>query len=193
VVVGNEQAEVQAFFGLDNWPDGVASLDLGGRMLEILPIPGHHPAGIAVYDTLTGMLLTGDTLLPGRVYISDLDSSRASSQRLVEFIENRPVSHVLGGHLEMDNEGRLYETSATYRPDQRELQMTRENVLELQQAFGDSGRLILYSAQDDFVLVNTGIIVTGIGVMGVVIVGVLVLLVFRFVRRRRNRAAITRM
>ncbi len=192
-IIGHEPEHVQRFFGLDNWPNGVASLDLGGRKLEILPIPGHHPAGIAVYDTLTGMLLTGDNLLPGRVYISDLDSSRASSQRLVRFIESRPVSHVLGGHLEMDNEGRLYEPSSTYRPDQRELQMTREHVVALEQAFGDSGRFILYSAQDDFVLVNTGIIVTGIGVIGVVIVGVLVLLVFRFVRRRRNRAATTRM
>ena len=162
-------------------------------MLEILPIPGHHPAGIAVYDTLTGMLLTGDNLLPGRVYISDLDSSRASSQRLVEFIENRPVSHVLGGHLEMDNEGRLYQPSSTYRPDQRELQLTREHVLALEQAFGVSGRFILYSPQDDFVLVNTGIITTGIGVIGVVIVGAVVLLVFRFVRRRRSRAATTEM
>ena len=185
VVVGNEQAEVQTFFGLDNWPEGVASFDLGGRMLEILPIPGHHPAGIAVYDTLTGMLLTGDNLLPGRVYVTDLTSSRASSQRLVKFIENRPLSHVLGGHLEMDNEGKLYKPSSTYRPDQRELQMTREHVLALGQAFGDSGRFILYSPQDDFVLVNTGIIVTGIGGIGVVFVGALVLLGFRFVRRRR--------
>jgi len=187
-IVGHEPAQVQRFFGLDNWPDGVASLDLGGRILEILPIPGHHPAGIAVYDTLTGMLLTGDNLLPGRVYISDLDSSRASSRRLVEFIENRPVSHVLGGHLEMDNGGRLYQPSSTYRPDQRELQLTREHVLALEQAFGDSSRFILYSAQDDFVLVNTGIIITCIGVIGVVILGAVVLLVFRFIRRRRRRS-----
>jgi len=195
VVVGNEQAEVQTFFGLDNWPEGVASFDLGGRKLEILPIPGHHPAGIAVYDTLTGLLLTGDNLLPGRVYISDLDSSRASSRRLVKFIESRPVSHVLGGHLEMDNEGRLYQPSSTYRPDQRELQLTREHVLALEQAFGDSSRFILYSAQDDFVLVNTGIIMTGIGIIGVVIVGAVMLFVFRFIRsrRRRSRAVTTPM
>ena len=186
VIVGDDQAAVQKFFGLDNWPEGVASFDLGGRSLEILPIPGHHPAGIAVYDTLTGMLLTGDNLLPGRVYISDLDSSRASSRRLVEFIENRPVSHVLGGHLELDNGGRLYQPSSTYRPDQRELQLTREHVLALEQAFGDSSRFILYSAQDDFVLVNTGIIITGIGVIGVVILGAVVMLVFRFIRRRRR-------
>lgn len=188
VVVGNEPNEVQMFFGLENWPEGAASFDLGGRSLEILPIPGHHPAGIAVYDTLTGMLLTGDNLLPGRVYISDLESSRASSQRLVEFIENRPVSHVLGGHLEMDNEGGLYPPQSTYRPDQRDLQLTREHVLALDQAFGDSGRFILYSPQDDFVLMNTGIIVTAIGGMGVILVGALVLLVFRFFRRRRRRA-----
>ena len=192
VVVGNDPAEVQTFFGLDNWPDGVASFDLGGRSLEILPIPGHHPAGIAVYDTLTGILLTGDNLLPGRVYISDLESSRASSQRLVEFIESRPVSHVLGGHLEMDNQGMLYGPQSTYRPDQRQLQLTRKHVLALEQAFGESGRFIFYSPQDDFVLVNTGIIMTGIGGMVTVFVGVFVLLVFRFVRRRRSRAATTK-
>ena len=188
VIVGHEPAEVQMFFGLENWPEGVASFNLGGRSLEILPTPGHHPAGIAVYDTLTGMLLTGDNLLPGRVYISDLDSFRASSQRLVEFIEDRPVSHVLGGHLEMDNEGMLYEPSSTYHPDERDLQMTREHVLALDQALGDFGRFSIYSPQDDFVLVNTGNILTGIGGIVAVFVGALVLLGFRFVRRRRSRA-----
>ncbi len=187
-IVGDEQAEVQMFFGLDNWPEGVASFDLGGRSLEILPIPGHHPAGIAVYDTLTGLLLTGDNLLPGRVYINDLGSFRSSSQRLVEFIENRPVSHVLGGHLEMDNEGMLYGSSSTYRPAQRDLQMTREHVLALDQALGDFGRFAIYSRGDDFALVNTGNILTGIGIIVVVFVGALVLLGFRFIRRRRSRA-----
>lgn len=188
VVVGNEPAEVQSFFGLDDWPEGVATFDLGGRSLEILPIPGHHPAAIAVYDPLTGMLLTGDNLLPGRVYISDLDSFRASSQRLVEFIENRPVSDVLGGHLEMDNEGKLFAPSSTSRPNQRDLQMTREHVLALDQAISNFGRLSLYSTQDDFVLVSTRNILIGIGAIGVVCVTALVLSGFRFVRRRRRRA-----
>ena len=187
VIVGHEPAEVQRFFGLDNWPDGAASFDLGGRSLEILPIPGHHPAGIAVYDTLTGMLLTGDNLLPGRVYISDLDSFRASSQRLVEFVKNRPVSHVLGGHLEMDNGGMLYGPNSTYHPDERDLQMTREHVLALDEALGDFGRFTLSSTQDDFVLVNTGFILTGIGGIAAGFVGALLLLGFRFVRRRRSR------
>jgi glyoxylase-like metal-dependent hydrolase (beta-lactamase superfamily II) len=189
VIVGHEPAEVQTFFGLDNWPEGVASFDLGGRSLEILPIPGHHPAGIAVYDTLTGLLLTGDNLLPGRVYIFDLDSFRASSKRLVEFTENRPVSHVLGGHLEMDNEGMLYEPNSTYHPNERDLQMRREHVLALDQALGDFGRLSLYSTQNDFVLVNNGFILTGIGVTVAVVVALVLLgFLFLFVRRRRSRA-----
>jgi len=191
VVVGNEPAEVQRFFGFDNWPEGVASFDLGGRILEILPIPGHHPAGIAVYDTLTGILLTGDNLLPGRIYVSDLDSFRASSQRLVEFIENRPVTYVLGGHLEMDNQGELYGPQSTYRPDQRDLQMTREHVLALDQALGDFGRYTFYSAQDAFALVNQGNILKGIGGMLALCVGALVLFGFRFIRGRRSRAVST--
>ncbi|MCH7662701.1 MAG: MBL fold metallo-hydrolase [Chloroflexi bacterium] len=188
VIVGDDQAAVQKFFGLNNWPEGIASLDLGGRSLEILPIPGHHPAGIAVYDTLTGLLLTGDNLLPGRVYIYDLDSFRSSSERLVEFIENRPVSHVLGGHLEMDNEGKLYETSSTFRPNQRGLQMTRENILELDQALNDFGPFSLFSTHDEFLLVNNGLILTGMGIIIVAFVGALALFGIRFIRRRRSRA-----
>ncbi len=188
VIVGNEPAEVQRFFGLDKWPEGIASLDLGGRSLDILPIPGHHPAGIAVYDTLTGMLMTGDNLLPGRIYINDLDSFRASSQRLVEFTENRPVSHVLGGHLEMDDEGKLYGSNSNYHPDERDLQMTAEHVLAFDQAISDFGSFAIYSTQDDFVLVNTGNILRIIGGIVAVCVVALVFIGILFVRRRRSRA-----
>src|SRR4051812_24374459 len=56
-VVGTAPAAVQQFFGFHNWPLDSATFDLGGgRVLDIVPIPGHQPASIAVYDRRTGVL-----------------------------------------------------------------------------------------------------------------------------------------
>ena len=33
--------------------------------------PGHHAAGIALYDRRTGNLLTRDSLYPGRLYVNE--------------------------------------------------------------------------------------------------------------------------
>jgi len=51
---------VQQFFGLQEWPEGEAEFDLGGRILTIFPIPGHEPSHLAIYDPGTRILLTGD-------------------------------------------------------------------------------------------------------------------------------------
>ena len=41
-VVGTDVAEVRSFFGFTDWPDEIVSLDLGGRVVEVFGIPGHH-------------------------------------------------------------------------------------------------------------------------------------------------------
>ena len=59
--------------GSPTGPTEVVTLDLGGRTLEIFGIPGHHAASIAVHDPMTGLLHTGDTVYPGRIYVDDPD------------------------------------------------------------------------------------------------------------------------
>ena len=49
-VVGHSALDVAAFFGIGNWPRGTARFDLGGRVLEVIPTPGHHPSAVAIYD-----------------------------------------------------------------------------------------------------------------------------------------------
>lgn len=68
-VVGHAVEAVQTFFQIADWPHGTGRLDLGGRLLTILPMPGHHRASVAVYDPWSGVLLTGDTIYPGRLYV----------------------------------------------------------------------------------------------------------------------------
>ncbi|HEX5188459.1 MAG TPA: MBL fold metallo-hydrolase [Streptosporangiaceae bacterium] len=124
-VVPHEPAAVAAFFGFSSWPDEVVRFDLGGRVLDVTGIPGHQPASIAVFDPWSGFLLTGDTVYPGRLYALDFPSFTASLDRLAEFAAARPVTHVMGCHIEMTRKpGRDYPLGSKYQPDEPPLQMT---------------------------------------------------------------------
>jgi glyoxylase-like metal-dependent hydrolase (beta-lactamase superfamily II) len=125
VVVSRELTAVQEFFGFTDWPKQPVSFDLGGRVLEIAATPGHHRAAITTYDPWTGFLITGDTVLPGRLLAFDFPAFLDSIERLVEFTETHEVTHVMGCHIEMTREpGRDYPLGCTYQPDEPPLQMT---------------------------------------------------------------------
>ncbi len=49
-------AEVQKAAGIAAWPTDLGSIDLGHRVIDVIPIPGHDVASIALYDRLTGNL-----------------------------------------------------------------------------------------------------------------------------------------
>ena len=101
--------DVREYFGFSAWPEGSATVDLGGRLLEVVPAPGHQDEGIAVYDSRTGWLLTGDNLYPGRLYVKNWNEYRSSMRRLVEFSKSRRISAVLGTHIEISGSGKLVE------------------------------------------------------------------------------------
>jgi hydroxyacylglutathione hydrolase len=118
VVVGHAPEAVREFFG-------TGPFDLGGRPLTIIDSPGHHAAAITVFDPHTGFLLTGDTVLPGRLFAFDYPAFLSTLDRLVDFAENHSVTHVLGCHVEMRRApGRDYAMGVTYQPDERAPQMT---------------------------------------------------------------------
>jgi len=134
-VVGKAAQDVQRFFGFTAWPDEVCYLDLGKRRLEVTGIPGHQAASIAVHDERTGLLFTGDTVYPGRIYVPDFPAFVDSMERLVEFAEARSVTHVLGCHVEMTRvPGRDYYLGCRYQPDEPPLQMTVGQLRSLRDA-----------------------------------------------------------
>jgi glyoxylase-like metal-dependent hydrolase (beta-lactamase superfamily II) len=133
-IVPATSTAVAQFFGLV-WPTGTAQYDLGGRVIEVVPIPGHESAHIAVYDEATGILLTGDTLYPGRLYVSAQQAFRDSVDRLVDFTSTRPIAHVLGAHIEQKRTPFLdYPAGTTQQPDEHVLELGRAHLLELQEA-----------------------------------------------------------
>jgi glyoxylase-like metal-dependent hydrolase (beta-lactamase superfamily II) len=146
LVVDAEQRSAWEFFGFEDddggpagGPAGAADrraqVDLGGRVLECWPSPGHHSAAVTFYDPYTGILLTGDTVYPGRLYIHDWPAFVDTIDRLIRFCAAHPVSHVIGCHIEMSREpGVDYPIYTTHQPDEPPLQMSVEQLQELGRA-----------------------------------------------------------
>ncbi|GAA2724905.1 MBL fold metallo-hydrolase [Cellulomonas aerilata] len=124
-VVGTDLASVREFFGFTRWPDEVVPLDLGGRVLSVIGGPGHDAAAVVLHDPWTGILLTGDTVYPGRLYVPDMAAFVATLERLVAFCRTVPTTHVLGCHIEMSaRPGRDHPLAAPRHPGEPPLQMT---------------------------------------------------------------------
>ncbi|HEX5658057.1 MAG TPA: MBL fold metallo-hydrolase [Polyangiales bacterium] len=132
VVPPSDVAALQAAFGISTWPNSITAFDLGGRVLDVIPIPGHDDTSIAFYDRRTGVLLTGDTLYPGRVYVNgDPNIFEASVQRLVDFTSDKVVTHILGTHIEQKGPYVDWPVGTAYVPVETGLALTRGNLLEL--------------------------------------------------------------
>lgn len=74
--------EIDAFVG-----DG-DTIDLGGRTLEVVAVPGHTPDAIALLDRGAGFLWTGDSFYEGPIWLfapeTDLEAYRTSMARLAD-------------------------------------------------------------------------------------------------------------
>jgi hydroxyacylglutathione hydrolase len=152
-VVEPNPAAVQAFFGLRNWPLDTASYDLGQRILDVIPIPGHEPSSIAIYDRETATLFTGDTLYPGRLYVRDAAAFTLSVQRLVDFTHGKTIAHVLGNHVEQTRTPYLdYPVGTIYQPDEHPLELGRAHLLELNEALREMHGKVYRLAFRDFTI-----------------------------------------
>jgi hydroxyacylglutathione hydrolase len=134
--------DLQKAFGIKSWPTDIVPIDLGNRVVDLIPIPGHDVAGIALYDRQTGILLTGDSFYPGRLYVGDAEFAtfQASHQRMVDFTADKPVAHIFGTHIEQTNTPFVdYPRGTTYQPEEHTLELTRGVLLELNEAMKKLG------------------------------------------------------
>ena len=134
-VIGRKPADVAGFFGIRKWPEELARFDLGGRALTIIPTPGHQAAAIMIYDPQLKILLSGDTLYPGRLYVpvNFMADDRASVDRLAAFASRHRIRAVLGAHIEMTRTaGKDYRHEAPEHPDEHALELPATAIHELQ-------------------------------------------------------------
>ncbi len=178
---------VRRFFGLADWPNGSAQIDLGDRIVDVIPTPGHTDSHVSYYDRRTALLFTGDFLLPGRLIIDDSAADLASAQRIAAFARTRTISHVLGGHIELDVDGRTLPMGSTHHPRERALPLGKQDVLDLPATVASFNGL--YSRHGMYVMYNQSRVLIAAAVAVLVVLIGLVALLVRIVRRRRAKAA----
>jgi glyoxylase-like metal-dependent hydrolase (beta-lactamase superfamily II) len=172
IVMPLDSGDARRFLNLDGWPDGSAALDLGNRIVDIIPAPGHHEDHVVFYDRRTKLLLTGDFLLPGRLLVEDLRAYEASARRVADFVAGHPVSHVLGAHIELDAAGDAYSHGATLHANERDLALTADDVRGLPAALADFNGF--YSHHPDYIVVNPmhNLVALGTGVLVALVLAV---------------------
>ncbi|WP_174275270.1 MBL fold metallo-hydrolase [Sphingomonas bacterium] len=147
---------MKRFYGFGrSWPSGTGRIDLGNRVIEVIPTPGTHEDGVSFYDPYGDLLFTGDFLFPGKINIGNDKDFIASLERLKAFAGNRSVKWILGGHIEMMFvPGKFYPRFRTYKPYERLLEMTPALIDEaLRYARAVQGKDMML-IRPDFVLFN---------------------------------------
>ncbi len=83
-------------FHITRWIHDGDSVDLGGRVLQVIATPGHTPDAICLLDRKNGLLFTGDTYYPAPIWLyrpeTDLDAYVHSVERIAALA---PQLHLL--------------------------------------------------------------------------------------------------
>lgn len=152
MIVPHAALDVRVALGIPSL-DEHGTIDLGGRLVDVLAIPGHEAAHVAFYDHATQILFTGDTLYPGRLYVRDWGAYRASIARLVAFTKDRPVKHVIGAHIEMNSREVEYPEKAVVHPDEHALPLALSHLHALHAALTELGDTPARRVGPSFVIV----------------------------------------
>jgi glyoxylase-like metal-dependent hydrolase (beta-lactamase superfamily II) len=154
-VVGLKPEDVASAFHVPDWPNGIGTLDLGGRVLRAIPTPGHETAHVMIYDPRTRLLLSGDMLYPGRLYVprNHFAEFKASAHRLAAFAQTHPIRALLGAHIEMTTTpGEDYPMEAPTHPSEHGLALPPAAIGELVQVVDAMGETPLKVVRDDFIV-----------------------------------------
>jgi glyoxylase-like metal-dependent hydrolase (beta-lactamase superfamily II) len=183
-LVRSDLEHVRSYFGFTDWPNGIAHIDLGDRIVDVLPAPGHHPAQLVYYDRNTGLVFSGDFLLPGRLLVDDRNAYEASAQRVAAFLSDKPVSFVLGGHIEKNRSGELLPWQSTFHPDEHALPLTKGDLQQLPAALIKFNGF--YTDTGSFVIENPIRMLVTVALGAALVLALLGMLLYRFIRRRRK-------
>ncbi len=185
-IVPTDLESVKSRLAIADWPNGIGQIDLGDRVIDVIPTPGHYASHVAYYDRQTGLFFSGDFLLPGRLLIEDTDADLASTRRVAEFVEQRPVTYVLGAHVELDESGKTF-LGTRYHPNERPLQLTKQDLLSLPGIV--SGFNGFYTKRGVYVLMNQNRVLILLGLGAVVLLVAIILMVRALWRWLRSPAA----
>ena len=188
-VVGFDLDSVRRYYNFTDWPNDRALIDLGGRTVDVIPTPGHNETEVSFYDRNTGLFFSGDFLMPGRLLIDNASVDLASAERVAAFVQDRPVSFVLGGHIELNSAGDTFSWGSQYHPREHVLQMTKNDLLALPAALRSFNGF--YTVSGNFIMMNSiRILIAEVVLAGVVLAAIVWTLVRSIRRRRRARRVV---
>ena len=183
-VIAPDLNAVRAFFHFDHWPEGASRLDLGERIVDVIPTPGHETAHVVLYDERTALLFSGDLLMPGRLTLEDIGADKKSAARVISFLGTRPLAHILGGHIERDITGHTYAEGSTYHPSERPLELSREDLMKLPSALASFNGF--YASHENYSITHPMHNLLALLVAALALMFVVTLIVYRMLRRRRG-------
>jgi glyoxylase-like metal-dependent hydrolase (beta-lactamase superfamily II) len=184
-VVGYDIDSVRRYYGFTDWPRGLARVDLGERTVTVIPTPGHNETEVSFYDRNTGLFFAGDFLMPARLLIDDTGADIASARRVAAFVLDRPVSFVLGGHIELNATGETFSWGSHYHPREHVLQMTKGDLTGLPDVISSFNGF--YTRHGTFILMNPKRVLIAEAVVSGIVLTALVLIPILYVRRRSRR------
>ena len=141
-LVKPDSEAIKNFFRFSQWPLGQGRIDLGDRVVTVLPIPGHHEDAIALHDSKLNVMLTGDSFYPGRLYVKSWSQFKQSTARLLTYAKQHEIDVFLGTHIEMTSEaGKDYPIGSEYQPNEASLILNLADLKRLHEALEVQGDL----------------------------------------------------
>ena len=186
-VLGYDLESVRNYYNFKDWPIGIAEIDLGDRIVDVLPTPGHNETEVSFYDRKYGLFFSGDFLMPGRLLIDDTGADLASARRVAAFLTDRPVQKVLGGHIEFDAQGETFPWQSQYHPPEHALAMGKGDLLALPKAIESFNGI--YSRSGQFVMINPMRLMILFCLIALSVLAALVAAIVKLVRVQRRRSS----
>jgi hypothetical protein len=123
--------------------------------------------------------------MPARLLIEDAGAYRESALRVVDFVKTRQLTHILGGHIELNAAGRAYRFGSRYHPNEHRLELTRADLAALPAAFERFNGF--YARYPNYILSSP---IHNLVAMAIIAVAVLIFIVWavRQLLRSRRRA-----
>ena len=89
-------------------------VDLGDRRFEVIPLPGHTPGSIGLWEADTGVLFSGDAVYDGPLLDFGPDSDVPAYRQTMRRLRELPVRTVHAGHDPSFGARRLHELADAY-------------------------------------------------------------------------------
>ena len=103
---------------------------------------------------------------------------------LFRSVQDRPVTAVLGGHIEVNAAGETFPWESQYHPGEHALGLTKDDLLALPAAVSSFNGF--YTTSGNFIMLNSMRVLVAEVILAAAVLIAVVLAVVAYVRRRRR-------